>query len=158
MVPGSRPVIMSQYSGKADFITPSIIKKYSELNEKYLQKMDHLFKLINRFLENSKSSEYASYLLPNAFPIRFYESGDLLNLHHKWKSRLCYNAQEEIFHASCEEVSDVYRVHPEIASWIKAPCWIRFMGEERPYCPEGDKFCGVQVWKKESLNEYQRTI
>jgi hypothetical protein len=26
-----------------------------------------------------------------------------------------------------------------------------------PKCPEGDRFCGVVVWKKD-LNEYERVI
>jgi thymidylate synthase ThyX len=157
MVPGSRPVLLAQYAGEPDYITPEIIKKYPKLNEEYSNRMNTLFKKINSFLEVATVKENATYLFPNAFPIRFYESGDLLNLHHKWKSRLCYNAQEEIFFASKNEVSDLNEIQPEIAKWIKAPCGIRKLGEQKPYCPEGDKFCGVQVWKID-LPEYNRTI
>lgn len=157
MVPGSRPLLMAQYTGDPDYITPVIVKKYPELLDEYKKRMTGIFDRINKFLSEGGSSEDASYLLPNAFPIRFYESGDLLNLHHKWRSRLCYNAQEEIFSASVDEVSDVQSIHPEIAGWIKAPCGIRQMGQEQPYCPEGDKFCGTQVWKQ-NLSEYKRVI
>lgn len=157
MVPGSRPILLSQYSGEPDYIIPEVIEKYPKLKEEYSKKMNLIFEKVNRFLEIAKVKENANYLFPNAIPIRFYESGDLLNLHHKWKSRLCYNAQEEIFYASKNEVLDLHEVHPEIAKWIKAPCGIRKFGEQKPYCPEGDKFCGVQVWKKE-VPEYQRTI
>jgi thymidylate synthase ThyX len=157
MVPGARPVLLSHYTREADYITPELIKKYPKLKEEYDSRMKIIFEKVNLFLDQSECKENATYLLPNAFPIRFYETGDLLNLHHKWKARLCYNAQEEIFFASKKEVVDLYKVQPEIAKWIKAPCGIRKFGEEKPFCPEGDKFCGVQVWKKE-LEEYNRVI
>ncbi|EKO33687.1 FAD-dependent thymidylate synthase [Leptospira santarosai] len=157
MVPGGRPVLMSQYAGVPDYITPFVVRKYPELKEKYDAIHAQIFEKLNRFLDAGGAPEYGTYLLPNSFPIRFYESGDLLNLHHKWKSRTCYNAQEEIFQASVDELTDVTKVHPEIAKWIKAPCWIRLQGEVKPYCPEGDHYCGTQVWKRE-LSEYSRVI
>ncbi|TGJ99593.1 FAD-dependent thymidylate synthase [Leptospira semungkisensis] len=157
MVPGARPVLMSQYTGMPDYIVPKVVLKYSQLEETYRRKMDGIFKNLNRFLEAGGKPEYASYLLPNAFPIRFYEGGDLLNLHHKWRARTCYNAQEEIFQASINELTDLSKVHPQIAKWIKAPCWIRLQGDVKPYCPEGDHYCGTQVWKRE-LSEYDRTL
>ncbi|MBK6606952.1 MAG: FAD-dependent thymidylate synthase [Leptospiraceae bacterium] len=157
MVPGARPVLLAQYAGKPDYITPVVIEKYPVLFDEYTKRMNGIFERVNRFLEVCKNKEYATYLLPNAIPIRFYESGDLLNLHHKWRARLCYNAQEEIFYASLNEVTDVQKVNPEIAKWIKAPCGIRQMGEQKPYCPEGDKYCGVQVWKQ-GLENYSRVI
>ncbi|TGK39374.1 FAD-dependent thymidylate synthase [Leptospira gomenensis] len=157
MVPGSRPVLMSQYAGTPDYVTPLVVRKYPELLEKYNHYHSIIFEKLNHFLESGGSAEHGTYLLPNSFPIRFYESGDLLNLHHKWRSRTCYNAQEEIFQASVEELTDVTKIHPEIARWIKAPCWIRLQGEVKPYCPEGDHYCGTQVWKRE-LSEYSRII
>ncbi|TGN04251.1 FAD-dependent thymidylate synthase [Leptospira dzoumogneensis] len=157
MVPGSRPVLMSQYTGMPDYIVPKVVLKYPQLEETYRRRMDGIFKSLNRFIEAGGSAEHASYLLPNAFPVRFYESGDLLNLHHKWRARTCYNAQEEIFQASINELVDLTKVQPEIAKWIKAPCWIRLQGDIKPYCPEGDHYCGTQVWKRE-LDEYDRTL
>ncbi|PJZ68317.1 thymidylate synthase [Leptospira perolatii] len=157
MVPGSRPVLLSQYAGMPDYIVPKVVSKYAQLEETYRTKMDGIFKKLNAFLEAGGKSEYATYLLPNAFPIRFYEGGDLLNLHHKWRARTCYNAQEEIFQASINELLDLSKVHPEIAKWIKAPCWIRLQGDVKPYCPEGDHYCGTQVWKRE-LTDYDRTL
>ena len=48
--------------------------------------------------------EIALYLLPNAKAIRLVETGSLLHLLHKWTMRTCFNAQEEIYQASMEEV------------------------------------------------------
>jgi thymidylate synthase ThyX len=101
--------------------------------------------------------EFALYLLPNGVAVRFEESGDLLNLHHKWTKRLCYTAQEEIWRASKEEVEQIARVAPRVARYLGAPCTLRAAAGARPFCPEGDRFCGVLVWKK-SIEEYQRTL
>ena len=101
--------------------------------------------------------EYALYLLPNAFPIRFEESGDLLHFHHKWTQRLCYTAQEEIWNACRQEVQQVQERFPRIGQYVRAPCWVRSMAGVKPFCPEGDRFCGVPVWKL-PLEVYQRLI
>ena len=156
-VPGSRPVLMSHFTGDPDYITPLIIKSDKEIFDIYAKSMDELFRKITDFLEAGGSMEEAQYLLPNSFPIRFYESGDLLNLHHKWKSRTCFNAQEEIFFASVEEISQISKVHSEVARWMRPPCWIRKHSGTKPFCPEGDRFCGVPVWGLE-LEDYRRVI
>jgi len=95
--------------------------------------------------------------LPNAFPIRFEESGDLLHFHHKWVHRLCYTAQEEIWNTCREEVEQVEAQFPQIGRFLRAPCTMRMWGGAKPWCPEGDRFCGVPVWKL-PLPEYQRLI
>ena len=97
------------------------------------------------------------YLLPNAFPVRFEESGDLLSLHHKWTKRLCYTAQEEIWNACRDEVLQVQQRFPRLTQYIAAPCTLRQLGGEKPYCPEGDRFCGVPVWKLD-VDDYARLI
>ena len=101
--------------------------------------------------------ESAQYLLPNAFPIRFEESGDLMHLHHKWTTRLCYLAQEEIWRCCLEEVLQVREIFPEIAHHLSAPCGLRRTAGQSPYCPEGKRFCGVRVWELD-LAKYARTI
>lgn len=157
MVPGARPALMKHFTGSPDYIVPAIIEEHAPSLEKYRTAMESLFERIVRFLDAGGSEEHAVYLLPNAFPVRFYESGDLLNLHHKWKIRLCYNAQEEIFRASLDELTQVRAVHPEIGRYIHAPCRIRKEAGVKPFCPEGDRYCGVPVWNQE-LDAYKRVI
>ena len=99
----------------------------------------------------------ALYLLPNAFPIRFVESGDLLHLHHKWVHRLCYTAQDEIWRASLEEVSAVEAIHPKLTRHVRPPCTLRKDAGVTPFCPEGPRYCGVPVWKLE-LPQFERLI
>ena len=69
--------------------------------------------------------EFALYLLPNAKAIRLVESGSLLHLLHKWTMRTCFNAQEEIYQSSIEEVEQVRAVFPELARYIGPPCHLR---------------------------------
>ena len=59
---------------------------------------------------------------PNAKTLRFVESGSLLALLHKWTLRTCFNAQEEIFLASMDEVEQVRDAHPRIGRHIGPPC------------------------------------
>ena len=108
-------------------------------------------------LNSGVPQEHALYLLPNAFPIRFEESGDLLHFHHKWVQRLCYTAQEEIWAACRDEVLQVKARFPLIGRYIQAPYWPRAQARLSPICPEGDRFCGVAVWKQPP-EAYQRLI
>ena len=157
MVPGSRPILMRHFTGKPDYIVPELIQKSDVAMDYYSRIMDEIFSGIQQFLEAGGTEEEASYLLPNAFPIRFYESGDLLNLHHKWKARTCYNAQEEIFRASVQELQQISKVHPQVVQWILAPCALRKDAGTTPYCPEGDRFCGIPVWNQ-GIEKYDRII
>ena len=157
MVPASRPFLMNQYTGKPDYIIPKIVQEYSDLEESYKKIMHQIFDLINQFLNEGATKEEAMYLLPNAFPVRYFESGDLLNLIHKWKMRTCYNAQEEIFYASIQEIQQVEEKLPFLKGFFRAPCYIRKLSGYRPYCPEGERFCGLRIWEYE-LNQYYRLI
>ena len=89
--------------------------------------------------------------------VRFTESADLLHLHHKHKMRLCYNAQEEIWRASLDEARQIGDINPNLARYLLPPCGLRLMAGTRPVCPEGDRYCGVPVWKL-SIDQYARVI
>lgn len=147
MTPASRPILWAHYSGEPDYILPMLVKENDGVRQVFEETMREVFQSINHLLSDGVNPEYAMYLLPNAFPIRFEESGDLLNLHHKWRTRACYDSQEEIFFATIDEVKQVKEIHPRIAEHILAPCYLRMKAGEKPYCPEGDRYCGVPVWK-----------
>ena len=84
-------------------------------------------------------------VLPNAKTLRFIESGSLLALLHKWTLRTCFNAQEEIYLASMDEIEQVAAVHPRLAKHLGPPCVLRNKLVS-PRCTEGTHFCGVPVW------------
>jgi flavin-dependent thymidylate synthase len=158
MVPGSRPILAAQFvQGRPDYLLPPVMERNEAVRESVAKLMDRVWKAIGELLDRGVPWEFAQYLLPNAFPIRFEESGDLLNLHHKWTTRLCYLAQEEIWRCCVEEVRQVAEVHPAIARHLVAPCGLRKTAGMTPYCPEGNRFCGVRVWEI-PLDRYSRVI
>jgi len=155
MVMASRPILHFHYSGKPDYITPYGITQSSEAHAIYERSMESSFAAVNRLLEMGVPEQHAFYLLPNAFSIRMVSTGDLQAYHHKWKLRSCYNAQEEIFRATLDEVAQVKALFPKLGEHLRAPCYLRLRAGTKPYCPEGDRFCGLPVWKYE-IEQYSR--
>ena len=158
MTPASRPVLHRHFvPGRPDYITPVLIQASSEATAIYQKTMETIWQNMTKLLNNGVEEEFVMYLLPNAFPIRFIESGDLLNQHHKWTKRLCYTAQEEIWNMCKDEVMQVSEIFPEIGKYMLPPCGLRLLSGTRPYCPEGERFCGVPVWKL-PVEEFERVI
>ena len=158
MTPASRPMLAAQYAGgESDVIVPELIRANAQAMDLYMETCRTTWKAIDGLLADGVSAEHALYLLPNAFPIRFEESGDLLNFHHKWTTRLCYTAQEEIWRNCLEEVQQVAKVHPRIGQHLGPPCHMRRDAGVKPLCPEGPRYCGVPVWKL-GLDEMKRVL
>jgi thymidylate synthase ThyX len=109
----------------------------------------------NRLLDMGVPLEQALYLLPNAKALRFHETGSLLYLAHKWVMRTCFNAQEEIYQASMDELDQVRALHPRLARHMGPPCVLRH-GRITPTCTEGEHFCGIPVWR--SFPDVERRI
>ena len=118
----------------------------TEYQAEFLRAKSTLEVAQNRLLELGVPLEFALYILPNAKTLRFVESGSLLSLLHKWTLRTCFNAQEEIYLASMDEVEQVRDRHPRIGRHIGPPCVVR-NGLISPRCTEGSHFCGVPVWR-----------
>lgn len=156
-IPASRPSLILLNYDEPDYVIPTLIKSDSKVQNYYTQVMEKIWDYYNKFLREGGSKEFALYLLPNATTIRYTESADFLNLLHKLKSRLCYNAQEEIWRACLEEALQVQRVHPTLGQYLLAPCFYRMKSSVTPYCPEGERYCGIPLWKY-TLKEYQRLI
>ena len=157
MTPGSRPVLAAHALAEPDFVRPVLIERTAAAREIFDASMARSWKAVARLRALGVPFEFAAYLLPNAVSIRFTESSDLLHLHHKLKSRLCYLAQEEIWRASLDEARQIKEAEPVIGQYLLPPCTLRAMTRTRPLCPEGDRYCGVPVWKL-PLDEYARVI
>jgi thymidylate synthase ThyX len=157
MTPASRPVLAAYLTEEPDYVVPMLVADVPEADELYRRTMQETWEAIGRLRERGVSDEHAAYLLPNAVAIRFTESADLLNLHHKFAMRLCYNAQEEIWRASLDEALQIRDVNPRIGPWLLPPCTLRHLADVRPVCPEGERFCGVVVWKQDQ-SEYTRVL
>jgi thymidylate synthase ThyX len=146
MVPASRPLMTFADTASPDYITPRLIAANARARAVYDQAMREAWDAKNRLLSLGVPLEFALYVLPNAKTLRFVESGSLLALLHKWTLRTCFNAQEEIYLASVDELDQVRAAHPRIARYIGPPCVIR-NGLVSPRCTEGSHFCGVPVWR-----------
>jgi thymidylate synthase ThyX len=145
MVPGSRPLLTLSDTRKPDYITPRLLDGNSRAKEIYERAMHDAWQAKNELLDRGVPAEIALYILPNAKAIRLVESGSLLHLIHKWTMRTCFNAQEEIYRASMDELAQLHEVHPQFARYIGPPCYVR-AGITTPICTEGSHFCGVKVW------------
>src|SRR5215471_14249850 len=145
MVPGSRPLLTLADTREPDYITPMLVANNPRAKETYDRAMHDAWSAKNELLNRGVSPEIALYILPNAKSIRLYESGSLLHLLHKWTMRTCFNAQEEIYQSSIEEVRQVCDAFPSLRRYIGPPCYLR-AGISTPICTEGSHFCGVKVW------------
>jgi thymidylate synthase ThyX len=146
MVPGSRPLMTLTDTRRPDFVMPPLVAANPRAREVYLAAMDRAWGAKERLLEMDVPREAALYVLPNAKALRFHETGSLLYLAHKWVMRTCFNAQEEIYRASMDELDQLRAVHPELARHMGPPCVLR-AGRITPTCTEGEHFCGVPVWR-----------
>ncbi len=146
MAPGSRPLLAAYDSPEPDFLTPMLIRQNAPARARYEQAMEQAWQAKQKLLELGVKPEFAQYLLPNAVAVRLVESGTLIHLMHKWTMRTCFNAQEEIYFASMEELEQVRAVHPRLGRFLGPPCYVR-TGNAYPVCTEGSHFCGVRVWK-----------
>jgi len=88
--------------------------------------------------------EIALYVLPNAKSIRLYESGSLLHVLHKWTVRTCFNAQEEIFQASMDEIAQLGECTRTCS--LHRPALPFAHRHHHAHLHEGSHFCGVNVW------------
>jgi thymidylate synthase ThyX len=145
MIPGSRPLLTLADTREPDYITPALLKENPRAREVYDRAMQDAWHSKNQLLDRGVPQEIALYLLPNAKSVRLVESGSLLHLLHKWTMRTCFNAQEEIYQSSLDEIAQLRQVHPQLAKYIGPPCYLR-AGVATPICTEGSHFCGVKVW------------
>ncbi len=155
MVPASRPLMTLTDTARPDFVTPPLIARNARALEVYVGAMESAWSAKNRLLDMGVGLEHALYLLPNAKALRFYETGSLLYLAHKWVMRTCFNAQEEIYRASMDELDQVRALHPRLARHMGPPCVLRH-DRITPTCTEGEHFCGIPVWR--SFPEVERRI
>ena len=146
MVPASRPLMTLADTTAPDYITPRLIRQNAQAQVEYGKAMTSAWEAKNKLLALGVPLEYALYVLPNAKALRLVESGNFIALQHKWTLRTCFNAQEEIYLASMDEISQVKSIHPQLGKYLGPPCVLRNKIVS-PRCTEGTHFCGVPVWQ-----------
>ncbi len=144
----SGPVLLAHWREEPDVIVPEDIARVPEALEEYWATVRVLWETKNQLLDAGVAPEFALYLLPNAHHVRFYESGTLLAYLWKWIKRLCFDAQWEIWETARQETEQVRAVFPRIGQYVaRPPCVLRAVAGLHPPCPEGERFCGVPVWR-----------
>jgi hypothetical protein len=157
MTPASRPILAAQIGSDPDVIVPVLAQLDAKALALFNQSCERAWQGIADLRRRGVREDLAHYLLPNAVAVRFTESADLLHLHHKHTMRLCYNAQEEIWRASVDEAEQIRDITPRLGRWLLPPCSLRDRAGAPPPCPEGNRYCGVPVWKID-LAEYERVL
>lgn len=145
-IAGATPPMEAIYDGSPDYYVPMIVRGKGELSDFYSECQEELIEGINRSMDLGVDKKTALYLLSNAQNIRLYERGDGLDLLHRFKLRLCKNAQEEIWNMAVDQARQVVEVFPEMDQILRPPCDLRKQTGVMPPCPEGTRFCGQRVW------------
>lgn len=152
MTPGTRPQAHRLLTPAPDVHVPDVIAGDAECRRLYDAAIAGLWSAMQRLQRMGVAREDAAYLLPNATNVTFHQSGDLLSFIHKWRLRLCFNAQKEIFDASLDELRQAQAVMPELVRWVGPPCTFvsaavpkELQGSVEACCPESS-WCGVKVW------------
>jgi thymidylate synthase ThyX len=144
----SSPLLLAHLRREPDVIVPWAIRQNPAALAEYEATIGAMWAAKNALLDRGVPAEAVLYLLPNAHRVRFYESGTLLAYYWKWVKRLCYDAQREIFETAVEEVAQVREAFPRIGRLVDGPpCVVRSRAGATPICPEGERFCGVPVWR-----------
>ncbi|RIK45816.1 MAG: thymidylate synthase [Chloroflexi bacterium] len=144
----SSPVLLAHLRPSPDVIVPLEIQRCDAALTEYNAVVQTLWEAKNDLLDDGVPAESVLYLLPNSHRVRFYESGTLMTYYWKWVKRLCFNAQREIFDSARQETDQVRAVLPTIGHWVSAPpCVLRSRAANKPFCPEGERYCGIPVWR-----------
>lgn len=151
--PSSSPLLTAHLRQHPDVIVPWAIRENPEAEAVYRNAVQKMWDAKNTLIAADVNPEAALYLLPNSHNVRFHESGSLLNYYWKWIKRLCLDAQREISETAWQEVKQVRDVHPTIGHYVDGPpCVIRDRSNRRPICPEGERYCGIPVWRNYDLD------
>jgi len=152
--PSSSPLLTAHLRRAPDVIVPWAIRRNPRALAEYDEAVTAMWDAKNALLDGGASPEVALYLLPNAHRVRFYESGTLLGYYWKWIKRLCLDAQREISETAWQEVQQVREVHPIIGSYVDGPpCVVRSRSGTRPICPEGERYCGIPIWRDYAFDD-----
>ena len=130
-----------------DFVTPESISNASDdVYNEYLSLMDALDKIYRSFVERGIPEEDARYILPNACCTNIVVTMNARALRHFLGMRLCKRAQWEIRELAERMLELLKDECPELFEDIGPQC------EQKGFCPEGKKGCGLRPTYDELVN------
>ncbi|MHB8633169.1 MAG: FAD-dependent thymidylate synthase [Thermoplasmatota archaeon] len=153
MTPGSRPLLEQCLTPEPCVHVPEAVAGDAAAKGLFDEAIASLWRAMAELERLGIGAQARTYLLPNATYVHYTQSGDLLSFIHKWRLRLCFNAQREIYDASLQELRQVQQLHPELTRYIGPPCTFvaaavpaEQQGSVPACCPEAH-WCGVKVWQ-----------
>ncbi len=149
-----RPLLQDYF--QEDFYIPPIIKENRDILDFYINSVKKSYLFFNQGIHEIGFSE-AIYALPNSHLIEIVTREDWASFHHKSQMRLCYNAQQEIFDIVYQQVKKLRDLKILGSDKFLPPCSLRAEIGNFPICPEGERFCGIKVWKLD-FNNFIREI
>lgn len=155
--PGSVEPMNFSYHGP-DYHVPMLVREERQLAKTYQTMMSGAYGHYEQALELGMPVEYANLLLPNGHGVVNLETGDLYDVLHKLRQRLCYLAQEEIGQIMEQQAVILRHIIPQLDAALGAPCAIRDLIGIGPKCPEGDKYCGIPVWNLDLEDYYTSRV
>ena len=121
---------------KLEYVTPSAISIYSEIESRYHELVKKAYQLYNEMLEKRIPAEDARYILPQAIETKLVMTMNARELMHACSLRLCERAQWEIRKLFEEIKAEVKKVAPFIGAELKPKCY------DLGYCNERES-CGL---------------
>lgn len=151
---GVRPALESYY--KKEYYIPPIVQEHDDILALYVASIERGYQFFDEQVKKIGFSD-SVYALSNAHMIELVEHNDFASFSHKTQMRLCFNAQQEIFDMTYEQVKQLKNCHiPHFISDLP-PCSVRKKMGVYPLCPEGERFCGIKVWKS-AFDDLRREI
>ena len=155
---GYRPELKSYYYElKTKYYTPDILNYTDKLKLMYHTQIKEMYDFFN-IMRDKYGFNNVIYLLPNSQYVYFIEKNKLSYFSHKAQKRLCFNSQEEIFNLTKKQVLDLSKKIDINEFNLIPPCSVNNKYGIKPTCPEGDRFCGIKVWKIPTVSELNRII
>lgn len=143
-----------------DIVIPKLLYYSPEALDLYRKMQGVNIQYLKTLADSGVDIDTLAYLQTNGIRIRKRITGPLGAFDHWIKIRTCLTAQEEIYGLAVAIARQLPQLDPILASHFDkpAPCGVRQKAAITPLCPEGDRYCGVSVWKKIIADYPERNI
>lgn len=147
----TRPLTLPIPRLEQDIVIPSLVRDNPAALELYLRLQANNIAHMQELTALGIDKNTLSYLHTNATRIRKSINGPLGAFHHLFRLRTCLNAQEENYNLARTLILQMPAISPLIAEHFEkpAPCGVRVRANLAPICPEGKRYCGVPIWKRD---------
>lgn len=143
-----------------DIVIPRLLDYSPQARDFYLEAQASNNRYLLTLADSGVDIDTLAYLQTNGLRIRKRITGPLSSFYHWIKIRTCLTAQEEIYGLATAIARQLPKLGPVLAAHFEkpAPCGVRQKAAITPLCPEGDRYCGIPVWKKTIADYPERDI